>query len=253
MEPTGRDVVLDDIFNLRDLGGYETAGGRRTRWRTLYRGAGLHRLAGEDIAVVRELRLTTVVDLRTHGELEAVGRYPEEELPADFHHLPMITSLWSLDGLDPDAPAEHYLLARYREMLDAGSETIASTFRLFARDDAFPAVFYCAAGKDRTGVMAALLLAAVGVREREIVADYALSHERVLRILQRAAARGSAEARSAMVNQPPAMLAAPAAAMELLLATLDERHGSARGYLREIGVDDATIEQIAERLLEPAS
>ncbi|HEY4279705.1 MAG TPA: tyrosine-protein phosphatase [Conexibacter sp.] len=252
MQPTSRDVALDDVFNLRDLGGYATADGRRTRWRRLYRGAGLHRLAGNDIEIVRELGLATAIDLRTQGELDAVGRYPREELPADFHHLPMITSLWGLDGIDPDAPAADYLLARYREMLDAGTATIATTFRLLARDDAYPAVFYCAAGKDRTGVMAALLLSAVGVREEEIVADYALSHERVQRIVARAAARGDADAHSAMVAQPPAMMAAPAAAMELLLATIRDEHGSAHDYLEAIGVEREAVAAIEASLLEPA-
>jgi protein-tyrosine phosphatase len=248
--PHTRDIALVDTFNLRDLGGYPTADGRRVRWRRLFRGAGLQRLTGADLETVRALGLVTAIDLRTAGELETRGRYPSEVLPVTFHHLPMIDAIWDLTDLDPDEAPEHYLVARYREMLVEGSATIAETMRILSRPEELPAVFYCAAGKDRTGVLAALVLDALGVEPASIVADYHLSKERVERIRARALA-GAGEPRSAMLDQPPAFMQAPAGAMELLLAWIREAHGSTPAYLEGIGVGRDTVAALAGNLLEP--
>jgi protein-tyrosine phosphatase len=244
-EPT-RDIPLADTFNLRDLGGYPTSDGRRIRWRRLFRGAGLQRLAGADVEMVRELGLVTAIDLRTAGELEARGSYPIEALPVTLHHLPMIDAIWDLTDLDPDEPPERYLAARYREMLADGAATIAETVRILSRGENFPAVFYCAAGKDRTGVLAALVLDALGVEAESIVADYHLSKERVERIRARAGATAGA-----MVDQPPAFMQAPAGAMELLLDWMRDEHGSTAAYLEGIGVAPRTVADLADNLLEP--
>jgi protein-tyrosine phosphatase len=238
-----RDIPLEDTFNLRDLGGYPTADGRRVRWRRLFRGAGLQRLSGADVEMVRELGLVTAIDLRTTGELEARGGYPVEALPVALHHLPMIDAIWDLTDLDPDEAPERYLVARYREMLDEGRATIAETVRILSREENLPAVFYCAAGKDRTGVLAGLVLDALGVEAESIVADYHLSKERMEQIRARAGA-------GPMVDQPPAFMQAPAGAMELLLDWIREEHGSTAAYLDGIGVPGETIAALKDNLLE---
>jgi protein-tyrosine phosphatase len=239
-----RDIALMNTYNLRDLGGYPTVDGRQVRWRRLFRGAGLQRLSGDDLEVVRELGLATVIDLRTDGELEATGGYA---LPATFHHLPMLTTIWDLTGVDPTAPADAYLASRYVEMLDEGAATIAATMRILSRPESFPAAFYCAAGKDRTGVLAALVLDAIGVELDHIVADYHLSKERVERIRARAAA-----ASGAMLVQPPPFMQAPAGAMRLLLESIREEYESTRAYLEHLDVDRDVVDAIAANLLEPA-
>jgi protein-tyrosine phosphatase len=248
-----RDIALVDTFNLRDLGGYPTLDGRRVRWRRLFRGAGLHRLAGADLETVRALGIVTAIDLRTDGEVRATGTYPFGPLAATFHHLPMIERIWDLDDLGADVAPQDYLLARYREMLDEGAPTIAAVMGLLARPDALPAAFYCAAGKDRTGVLAALVLDAVGVEPAAIVADYHLSKERVERIRQRALSNpGAGGGASAMVAQPPAFLQAPAEAMDLLLAWIRSAHRSTPDYLTSIGVLPATVDALRATLLERA-
>jgi protein-tyrosine phosphatase len=239
-----RDIALVNTYNLRDLGGYPTVDGRQVRWRRLFRGAGLQRLSGEDLETVRALGLVTVIDLRTERELAASGGYA---LPATFHHLPMLATIWDLADVDPHAPADDYLAARYVEMLDEGAATIAATFHILSRPESFPAVFYCAAGKDRTGVLAGLVLDAIGVEPEHIVADYHLSKERVERIRARAAA-----ASGAMLAQPPPFMQAPAGAMRLLLAAIRDTHGSTAAYLEGIGIERATHDAVAANLLEPA-
>jgi len=241
-----RDIALVDTFNLRDLGGYPTRDGRVVRWRRLFRGAALHRLDGADLETVRELGLTTAIDLRTDGEVRATGTFPFEPLATTFHHLPMIERIWDLTDAAAIATPHDFLRDRYRDMLHEGAPTIATALGLLARPDGLPAVFYCAAGKDRTGVLAALTLGALGVEDDAIVADYHLSKERVERI--RARAR-EARPSGAMVAQPPAFMQAPAEAMELLLAWIREAHGSIPGYLAAIGVEDATLDALRAQLL----
>jgi hypothetical protein len=161
----------------------------------------------------------------------------------------MIDRVWDLsEAMRASAPPpEHYLMARYREMLDEGAGTIATAVEILSDRKHLPAVFYCAAGKDRTGVLAALLLDAIGVRGDEIVADYHLSKERVERIRARAAA---ADPNSTMITQPPAFMQAPAEAMALLLERIHSEFGGTAAYLQGIGVPCAVITRLADALLE---
>jgi protein-tyrosine phosphatase len=234
-----RDIELVDTFNLRDLGGYPTVDGRRVRWRRLFRGAGLQRLAGADLETVRALGIVTAIDLRTAAEVEASGTYQAAL------HLPMIERIWDLDDLDPEQEPHDYLVDRYREMLHEGARTIAAVFGLLTEPDRLPAAFYCAAGKDRTGVLAGLVLDALAVEPEAIAEDYHLSKERVDRI--RARALGGL---SAMVAQPKPFMQAPAEAMRLLLAWIRREHGSTPGYLQDIGVPSETVTTLRAALLE---
>ena len=247
-----RDIDLVNTYNLRDLGGYATGSGLRVRWRRLFRGAGLQRLSGGDLQIVRDLGLRTVIDLRTEGELDLTGPCPTSDLGAAFHHLPILRRVWERPAGEDLAEPGAYLAARYREMLDEGAEMIAEALHILARPDAYPAVFYCAAGKDRTGVLAALVLDAVGVVEDDIVFDYHLSGKQVQRMIERARARAQERSASfmAMVNQPPEIAGAPPQAMRSLLAWIREHHGSTGAYLREIGVGPEFVRRLADNLLE---
>ena len=246
-----RHVVLQDIFNFRDLGGYQTSDGSTVRWRQLFRADGIHRLAGDDIERVRVLNLRTVIDLRTPGERADRGSFPVEELPASYHHLPVLESVWDQAQYQAMAsqmePAE-FLSARYEEMLASGGTAIARALRVLADPDSYPIVFHCAAGKDRTGVLAALTLALLGVSDGDIAEDYALSGAGMERLREWIVANVP-ESRDAMVNQPTAFLEAPPEAIHRLLSHLRERHGSVAGYVRGLGVDPATIDAIRSQLL----
>src|SRR3954451_1702516 len=91
---TTRHVALESAFNFRDLGGYPAGEGRRTRWRTLFRSDGLHRLTPADVEILRGLGLRTVIDLRTGDELEERGRFPVDAHPVGYHHLSLMDVIW---------------------------------------------------------------------------------------------------------------------------------------------------------------
>src|SRR3954447_3221274 len=84
-----RLVPLEAVHNFRDLGGYPTADGRTTRWRVLFRADALDRLTPADLDQLRPLGLRPVLDLRSPAEL-ALGRFPVEDHPVSFHHLPVV-------------------------------------------------------------------------------------------------------------------------------------------------------------------
>ena len=159
-DPTAldRSIVFELAFNVRDLGGLPTEDGRSIRRGLLYRGDGVHRLAGDDLEKARTLALRTVVDLRTGGEIERGGRFPVEEYPVDWHHLPILERMWSEDDLVATTGAVDFLCDRYVDMLRSGGPSIPASSSLAA--DGTPMLFHCAAGKDRTGVVAAVLLGA---------------------------------------------------------------------------------------------
>ena len=244
-----RHVALDALFNFRDLGGYAAAGGRRVRWRVLYRADGLHRLEGPDIASVAELGIATVLDLRTAAELDERGRFPVDEVPVDYRHLPLIPAIWDPATLPGHAPAEDFLTERYLEMLDVGQEAIVEALHVLASAEAYPAVFHCAAGKDRTGMLAAVILSLLGVDDDDVAADYGLSGEGMSRMVDWVR-ENDPEWLEAMQDQPTAFLGAPAEVMHRVLESVRLEHGSMEGYVARLGVAGDVVDRMRDHLLD---
>ena len=247
-----RVVALSAVQNFRDLGGYPTRDGRITRWGRLFRADGLQRLTADDLEVLRPLGLRTVLDLRTLGELEQRGTFPVQDHPVHFHHLPVMDVTWDREEtVRQGLPTVEFLTAQYVTMLEQGETQIAGAFRLLAVPGALPAVFHCAAGKDRTGILAALVLAGLGVDDDVVAADYALSSEAMERIRAWAKAH-SPEMHAAFEGAPSSHLAAEPDAMIGLLARLRATHGSVRSYLAGIGVGTAVLAALEGELLHEA-
>jgi protein-tyrosine phosphatase len=169
-----RHVTLAGCFNFRDLGGYETEDGRVLRWKRLYRADGLTRLSAQDCAILTELGLATVIDLRTNDEVDQRGKFPVEVVEVEYHHLPLSDSIPGTEEIR-DWGEPQFVSARYRQLLTEGAGSIARAIRLLALPGSLPAVFHCSAGKDRTGVLAAVVLGCLGVPDPVIIDDYALS------------------------------------------------------------------------------
>jgi protein-tyrosine phosphatase len=242
-EPS-RHVVHDLVFNLRDLGGYPTADGRTTEWGRLYRGDGLHRLGPDDCAA---LGLVTVLDLRTEREIAERGRLDVHGI--DWHHLPVLRETWDPSWATPEVAAERFLADRYLTMLAEGEEALGRALNVLADPDRLPAAFHCAAGKDRTGVLAALVLALVGVDDDTIAADYGLSRDGMGRLVEwvRVTYPGRIDS---MSDQPKAFLEAPDDAMHLFLADLREMHGSVEAYAESVGAGADVVDALRANLLQ---
>jgi hypothetical protein len=247
METHDRLVPLTGAFNFRDLGGYPTTGGRRTRWGRLFRSDTLHELTQADVEFLRSMGLNTVIDLRTARELERTGRGPLAPEPVAFHHLSLITDG---GGEAMAAPAEEGddLAERYLWYLEVGRASLVDALSLISEPANLPLVFHCAAGKDRTGVLAALVLDILGVDAEVIVADYLITAGRMELILGRY--RNDPILRERMEKVPASRFSVTQVTMVCFLEELHARFGGAKEWALASGVSPASLDRIEELLLE---
>jgi protein-tyrosine phosphatase len=249
-----RVVALETAFNVRDLGGYPTSDGRTVRWRTLYRADALHRITDDEVALLGQRGVRTALDLRSDAEVER-GQLPAERLGLTLHHLPVLGGGWAIGDLDLEGEPGAVLSALYVDMLVVGAPALREALELLASDGALPALFHCSAGKDRTGVLAAIVLSLLGVHRDVVVADYALTGRSMERMLAATRERRSASPdwTETLQGQPSAFVTAPAEAMDGFLDRVDELHGGVEGYVASIGVDPDVTDRLRATLLEPAS
>lgn len=252
-----RLVRLEGSANFRDLGGYPAAGGQRTRWGLVFRSDALHALTVEDVAVVGRLGLRVVYDLRRDAERD---REPSVELPGEVRREVLTMGGAAGEGQE----ILQQILAGEVERI--GDDFLVDAYQLMVRRDAglfgrllsgltdpggLPALFHCSAGKDRTGVTAALLLALLGVDEATILEDYELTgryySERKIEHYRPRFAEGGID-----IENFRALFSAPRAAMEGLLATVADLGGAERYLLEEAGMTGATIAELRRLLLQPA-
>lgn len=237
-----RQLRLEGAHNVRDVGGYLTIDRRITRWRRLLRADGMHRLTEEAQRTLLETGLRTIIDLRRPREAAEQPNVFATAATVRYLHRP----LYQVVVGDHD---QRTLGEIYRWMVDECQPQIAAVIGLLAEPDALPGLVHCTAGKDRTGVMIALLLGAVGVPHETIVADYALSAanlqgEFTAETRRRVAAAGLDWARYER------LMISPEEFMGDLLAHLDIRYGGVAGYLRQIGVDGEQLATLRANLTE---
>lgn len=232
-----RHLVLDGTRNVRDVGGYPAAGGRRTRWRTLLRSDELTRLPVATRDALESLGLRQVIDLRWPDEL-AIS-------PNTFAGRPPGAVRYTSIPLLADDPTPHVGLAgMYQHVLDARGTQLADVVRALLADGGLPAIIGCAAGKDRTGVTIALLLDLSGVPRDVIVDDYAISAHHFASPVAHIEP-DDWRSGSLVVDSPPEFI-------EHALAHLHERHGGARSLLRGHGITDREMDRLVELLTEAA-
>lgn len=241
-----RRIDLPGCANFRDLGGYPARGGMRLRWRRLFRSDALHGLTPEGVdRVVNELGIGAIVDLRSTGEVGVDGRGQLRDRPPAYHHLPLF------DGpltVDPESVNRLTLADRYFLIAERAKVPVARVVTALA-ECSTPAVYHCSAGKDRTGLISAIVLGLLGVPDEFIVADYAATQDNLDAIIARLIQ--SAGYREAIDNLPADTLHAKPATMFSLLDRLRDRYGSFRGYAKNIGLSDAVIHRLESGLLEP--
>lgn len=239
-----RHVEFERLHNFRDLGGYRAFGGRTVRWGRLYRSDSLAKLHGADWDRFVALGVRTVVDLRYRWEIDAAGRVPEYDGLA-YHNLSVEHRPYDQAALAADTDPVRFLADRYAEVAADGVKEIRQALEVVASSAGAPVVIHCSAGKDRTGLVAALVLALVGAAEDDVVADFALT--------ELAADRLVADWQAANPDGTLRWLGygrAPAELMRLFLAELAARYGSVHAYAADqLGVDDELITALRRQLL----
>jgi protein-tyrosine phosphatase len=241
-----RRIDLEGCLNFRDLGGYPAAGGRSIGWRRVFRSDSLHHLTPRDVDRLRdELDVRVVIDLRSTAERRAEPLRPLEEQPIEVHHTPLFDGERSSD--DGGMTRHDMTLGeRYLGLAELAKDRIARVLETIALAPG-SAVYHCAAGKDRTGVISAILLGLVGVRDELIAADYAATRESLDAIIARLTASKGYE--TMLEALPPDTLHADPETILEMLALLRRAHGSVRGYARSAGLTDQVLERLEVKLL----
>jgi protein-tyrosine phosphatase len=244
-----RTFALKGCINFRDLGGYQTEDGRRVRWRRLFRSDALHQMLEEDIDLLSaaDVRLVSGLDLRSPLELQNTGMGAVFARGARHHHLPLLEVV-SQDRIARQTATGQMRRPAYIDMLESAGPRIGALFGILADADTYPGVFYCAAGKDRTGIIAALILRALGITDEQIIHDYSLTEP--MPVERREARLKELGWISMPVDIDPQLLVAAPETMEAFLVALDERYGGVEAYLASCGVAGETLESVREHLLE---
>ncbi|MDR3138614.1 MAG: tyrosine-protein phosphatase [Treponema sp.] len=172
-----RLLPLKGLYNVRDLGGYAGAEGKQVRWGLLYRGGDLHGIPEGDRAVLAGRNLKTIVDFRGEKEKE---KAPDDALPTVTCTRELAIeagNILDLTRAGQGITGEALMEELYRHLVSIAREQYREFFELLAEPQNTPLLFHCSAGKDRTGLAAALILTALGVSRETVYADYMLSEE----------------------------------------------------------------------------
>jgi protein-tyrosine phosphatase len=251
IEAPERHIRFEQAFNFRDLGGHSTVDGRTTRWRTLFRSDAMYAFSDDDRQrLSSELGVQAVVDLRDPG---SVKRGPANvDAAVTVHHVQFMddAALRAYGEQWGSVPSTGWYLDVLRSAEELGN--VRRAFEIFSRPETYPAVFNCSLGKDRAGLVAALVLATLGVDDAVIVADYELSARNMGPIKERAERARAARTSNPLKLTPlkPESFHAEGPWMQGVLDTLRERHGSVRSYIEAQGVSTEALDRFADLLLE---
>jgi protein-tyrosine phosphatase len=244
--------LVSPLANLRDLGHLAVAGGR-VRPRMLWRADDIASAPAHQMAALAAAGLGTVLDLRSSGEVERSGSGPADGPLLARHHLPLTD-----DSADPQALAALFSSTKtpadvgiwYARLFRDRAPQLVQALSLIAGADG-GVLFHCAAGKDRTGILAAAILTVLGAQSQTIIDDYAATHPNVPAVLARLAATRSAVAVAEIPERPAGhpMLGAHADSMAAMLADL-ERDGGPVAILQRAGHGAETTALLRERLVE---
>lgn len=238
-----RHIDIPGAHNVRDTGGYPAADGCTTRWLTLFRSGRLN--APESVRRLADMGVRTVVDLRGDGEIARMPDACAEWPGVAYRHIPLTPAHIRTNG---DRPAN--LEEQNERYLEESSRQIARVLQVLAQPNAFPAVVHCTAGKDRTGLIIALLLALVGVPDDVIADDYVLSLRHAAPVLKALRIEGTVSGWD--MEHLERMLECRREVMTHTLDVLRRRHGGVERYLSQAGVWLADIRALHAALAEPA-
>ena len=243
-----RHLDIEGTWNLRDLGGYSTIDGHMTRWQTLYRGDAISGLPCESLRILDDLEIKTVIDLRRTEELEfAPSDFKSSQkimyMPIDLVENAAIAgrgNIWNKTDVDRQS---------YKDIIDMRRQTVTKTIGALASPGTLPAIFHCGVGKDRAGLIAALILALVGVPRRVICEDYALSARYLVGLyIERQAL--SAKVPIGYSWQDFQREYCPQDAMLETFAHIDGTYGGVESYLLGAGLAPAQLETFRNTIVE---
>jgi protein-tyrosine phosphatase len=233
--------MFANLLNFRDLAGADSS---RLEPGRLFRSDALSRMDDADWQLFIGLGVRTVVDLRTPEEVDGYGRVrPDSGI--DYHNLSILKTEWEENPLTPEIGVARYLADRYLDLADEGRSELRTAVGLLAGPAAIPAVIHCGSGRDRAGILSALVLGLLDVSDEAIGVDYARSQEATAR-----SAELISRQRGTAFTHSPEYAETPAEAMRIVLRELRLRHGSIAGYAQAIGISAEEIAALRGHLIK---
>ncbi|MFC4023516.1 tyrosine-protein phosphatase [Oceanobacillus longus] len=231
-----RFVSLIGTLNFRDLGGYPTTDGKYTQWGKYFRSDSIDRLPLESQKALIQKGIGLIIDLRYPHE-DPYSFY--EELGIKYVNIPFLNPV----KIKEEAPKS--LLELYCNIIDKNQKSIYQVIQHFIAEKDKAVLFHCAAGKDRTGIFAALLLDLVGVSQQMIAENYALSatylHPQLEERWRKLSVRYGIVDKAILDSEPETMLA--------FLQYINKKYKNTEGYLKEIGIENWEIKLLKKKFI----
>ena len=254
MNPS-RCLNLDGSYNTRDIGGYPTASGNLTRWNTFFRSDSMHRLTPQDRNNLLKRGIRTAIDLRTTSEIYDKPNVFANNTELSYRHINLIGDDYVPESalISTGLPATRISLS-YIHWLDTRQSAINEILSALAEVDNRPAIYHCAGGKDRTGLITALLLANAGVSKEVIVTDYILTARFLISRMLQEQEFANLHPRTTTQNdiktwQQYEAEFCPPAGMTKVLNHIDSHYNGVKSYLSFIGLSSEHIKTLETALV----
>ena len=223
--------LKDSIENMRDIGGYKSTLGNRVKLGRLVRSNLPQNLSSKDISFLNKMGINTVIDLRSKEEVETKKSVFENNKDFKVYHMEI--------DVGKDIPKTQELVPKsYMDMLTL-QEKMKRIFEILGNNE--KVLYFCNAGKDRTGVVTALILKLLGVSEEDIIKDYVATKEYMKETLNQ-----YANSNDKILN----IITPKEFYMKEFLKGFSERYHCIEEYLKLIGVKDNTIKNIKIKFIE---
>ena len=242
-----RSIPLSGAYNVRDLGDYPTRDGQRTQHNRVLRADSLHRLTDADQQKLRDLGLNLVIDLRRADEVDRQPNVFAASTQVQYRHLSLFGDPSANPRTNQMPKMPDSLFEVYRGLLDGAQAAFREVFLQLASHHEGAVLVHCTAGKDRTGLVVALLLDAAGVPGEFIVEDYTRTGELITPLLDDLRAHRPP---FFSVEQYERLLTSAPEDMVRTLNHLQSHYGGAQGYLGTIGLGRESIQHISRMLLD---
>ena len=251
-----RHIPFESCYNFRDVGGYPTRDGRIVRWGRLYRSADLCFMTEQDAAHARStLGIRTVIDLRSSYEAKNFGCGPLPGAGVKYHNIRLTQEYTGGRTGESSGGPVPPLLEVYLDWVKSAYfwERLAEVLAILTEPDGLPAVFHCLGGKDRTGLMAAVIQGCLGVTGEDIAADYGLTEQATIpeAIAELRKARYQSDSMMAkyIAQLPTDWYHAYPETMATVLAAMLEDHRSIRECAVANGVNPTVLQKLENELL----
>ncbi len=246
-------VHLAGTINFRDVGGVPVGSDRHIAYGRLFRSDTLQFLTAEDINVlVDSIGLRTDVDLRLSFEVNVEGRGLLGETQVAHAHLPFhVVGAHRPGSATPILQGDDPVVSHYVDYLSHSPQSVAGLVVLLGQSKTLPALVHCAAGKDRTGIAVAMVLAAVGCSVEDIASEYAAGSHLIPAVMDRL--RTMESYGESLAKLPPEARLTPPEYIERFFESVRSIYGGPIDYLRSHGVTDAQFEALSQALTEPTT